>query len=609
MAQYAMKTPAIVDFYQGEHPVNWKPVYRAILKASGKFFNGTIGQDTKVEEFVAQCKANKQAYGLYHFLLPNDITPQMNLFLSVINKVGQGNMPVCIDVECNPADYGISKLVWRGQIKVALDILEKALGYKPMIYTSKNFWDYTLDASGNPAGWEKYYPLWVAQYPYAQYVDSWKAPVLIPKGWTTWAIWQYAEDGRTQGYFANDLSTINDWYKTYLDTSWNTSSKPDIITTPYVGVTQKQGYLNGQKYYLQTIDLSGKQVRVRHFNGLLKTIQDTAHLDNAQIVVNGDDYVKGGAYMPTGMSFTDGKQYTPPFEFRYWLNISKDNIISYGFGQYPANVYNLTSFIRPLVVAGKLHSGLSDMTDITNTEIHARSILGLNAKGQLMILICEGFVNPTTGIAYAGVTLPQAAQLILDNGAIFAGEHGGGGDAQLYSLGVMVNESSDRDAGTTWRGVVQALEIFIPDGGNIMTDYFKIIGNDGANHTVRQTHDIHGTPVNYPNTTTRASITNTIGAESGATDSDIYVYPNDVVDSSMTGGFSAKKGDIWRKIYKVGSSLLSGWTAEIHLGAIQGITITPITNPVPPTTDPTFPTEIWLSMTAGGVQKKYILQP
>jgi hypothetical protein len=53
-----------------------------------------------------------------------------------------------------------------------------------------------------------------------------------------------------------------------------------------------------------------------------------------------------------------------------------------------------------------------------------------------------------------------------DNGAIFAGEHGGGGDAGLYSLGKMVNESSDRDAGLGWRGVVQVIELFVDSKGD-----------------------------------------------------------------------------------------------------------------------------------------------
>lgn len=137
-----------------------------------------------------------------------------------------------------------------------------------------------------------------------------------------------------------------------------------------------------------------------------------------------------------------------------------------------------------------------------------------------------------------------------------------------------------------------------------MTDYYKIIGNDGNNHTIRATYSIYGTPVNYPNTTNRAVINNTIGAEAGATDADIYVYPSDVPDASISGGFSAKQGDTWRRVYKVGSTAVVGWTAEIHLSVKQGITITPVTVTPTPTTD--FPSEIWLSMVQGGEQRRYI---
>jgi GH25 family lysozyme M1 (1,4-beta-N-acetylmuramidase) len=224
MPYYKLKFPTIVDFYEGEYPVNIQPVYRVILKASGKFLDGVRREDKRVREYVQLCKDKGQAYGLYHFLLPNNITEQVDLFLNVSSQVGAGQMPLTLDVECDPGNYGLSRLQWGHQIKAALDRLEAAMGYKPIIYTSIYFWG-MVDAYG----WNvNDYPLWAAQYPRpATYVDQTHAPYPLPKGWIKWAMWQYAEDGRTQGYFINDLNTISDWFKTYLDTNWGNTPPPN----------------------------------------------------------------------------------------------------------------------------------------------------------------------------------------------------------------------------------------------------------------------------------------------------------------------------------------------------------------------------------------------
>lgn len=115
-----------------------------------------------------------------------------------------------------------------------------------------------------------------------------------------------------------------------------------------------------------------------------------------------------------------------------------------------------------------------------------------------------------------------------------------------------------------------------------MADYYEIIGNDGANHRVRLNPDVRSAILNYPGTTNLVNITNSIKAEAGASELDVYVYTADVPDSNIVGGYAARAGDKWRRVYKVGTTLVSGWTAEKHLGIVQGITITPITNPAPP---------------------------
>jgi len=216
MPAYNLKQPVVVDVYEGEAPVRWEPVYRAILKASGKFSDGYRRQDYQVENYAAQCRALEIKIGLYHFLLPNNIAEQAELFLSVWKKLGGADMPPIADVECDPGIWNVGHAAWAGQVRTFLDLLELGTGDKPIVYTSEKYWYYTT-VDDKAQTWTDEYPLWVAQYPYSQYVDVNDAPAKLPQGWTKWALWQYADDGRTQGYFANDFNTVADWYKPILD--------------------------------------------------------------------------------------------------------------------------------------------------------------------------------------------------------------------------------------------------------------------------------------------------------------------------------------------------------------------------------------------------------
>lgn len=215
---YKLKNPCIYDVYEQEYPVKMSPAYRAIFKASGKFYDGYIRKDLRVKDYVKQAKDNGQDYGLYHFFLPNDVSRQIDLFLNTATSLGKGQMPLTLDVECDPAKYGVGRIQWAYQVKTALDLIEKETKVIPIIYTSVYYWTYVTVVGWTPS----YYPLWTAQYPRpATYVDSVSAPYPLPKGWSKWAMWQYAEDGRTQGYFANDFNVPSDWFAKYLnETDW-----------------------------------------------------------------------------------------------------------------------------------------------------------------------------------------------------------------------------------------------------------------------------------------------------------------------------------------------------------------------------------------------------
>ncbi len=233
--QYQLKTPAIYDFYEGEAPLDWD-----VIKASHPLrvvFQATFGRhgrhgddkpDNEVANFVAQAKANGIKYGLYHFLVPNSISEQADFYINTVRSLGGlGDMQPIVDVEfeltgkgkANKNSKAVSSAEWASQIKTWLDLVTVAFKMKPMIYTNANYWSFTHGPGNQPPAWSSDYPLWTAGYPDADFVDKNVTcpPSYIPAPWKEWAIWQYAEDGRTRKYGANDLNLVHENYVKILE--------------------------------------------------------------------------------------------------------------------------------------------------------------------------------------------------------------------------------------------------------------------------------------------------------------------------------------------------------------------------------------------------------
>jgi len=114
---YKIKQPSAYDLYEGEFETGWMPetAYRAIFRASAKFYDGYIREDKRVQEYVQRCNLVSQKFGLYHFLLPNDISRQVDVFMATVSKVGLGHMPLILDVEVYPKEYNLSNATWQAQ--------------------------------------------------------------------------------------------------------------------------------------------------------------------------------------------------------------------------------------------------------------------------------------------------------------------------------------------------------------------------------------------------------------------------------------------------------------------------------------------------------------
>jgi len=113
----------------------------------------------------------------------------------------------------------VGNATWQSHIKTFLDLIETGTGRKPIIYTNRNFWSFTMTKTATgmiPPSWTDQYYLWCAWYPF-QPEDFNALPASeMPSGWTKWAMWQWEDGGRQNGYLANDLNIASDWYAAEL---------------------------------------------------------------------------------------------------------------------------------------------------------------------------------------------------------------------------------------------------------------------------------------------------------------------------------------------------------------------------------------------------------
>lgn len=227
MALTLKKNP-IYDFSSWEDGIKWdemvgdkKPlavIMRASIQSTG---TRTRFEDVKAVEYVNECKKRGIKTGLYHFLSPNGIAEQAALFLSVWNKCGGVELAPIVDVEVDLlASYKgtIGNQVWQNHVKAFIDLIASGTGRTPIIYTNKNYWSFVMTKNLLqqlvPPSWTADYPLWVAQYP--ETPDTVSAPMSMPNGWTSWAMWQYSDKGRQNGLLANDLNSASDAFAAEL---------------------------------------------------------------------------------------------------------------------------------------------------------------------------------------------------------------------------------------------------------------------------------------------------------------------------------------------------------------------------------------------------------
>lgn len=203
-----MATVPGIDVSYWNAGIDWPKVRAAGQRyVFAKATEGDYYADPTFDDNWRGAKSAGLLRGAYHFFRSNvDGKKQAVKFIDYVKSMNDnGELPPVLDLETNDGQNA-AKIISRA--KTWLEMVEAALGRKPIIYSGQYFLqDYFSEAGGGPPAWAKDYPLWLAQYP-NQYVPG--IQPTLPRGWFQWTFWQYSEKGRVNGINANvDLNVFN----------------------------------------------------------------------------------------------------------------------------------------------------------------------------------------------------------------------------------------------------------------------------------------------------------------------------------------------------------------------------------------------------------------
>lgn len=175
-----------VSYYQGD--INWSAVAGdgvdfAISRVNhGDFF------DPEFEANWAESRDVGLIRGAYQYFDPGgDPVEQATTLIDAIGFLEPGDLPPVIDVESTD---GLGPGAIANNVGIWIDMVEGALGRRPIIYTGSYFWN---DNVGTDAFVD--HPLWIAHY-------QTDCPNL-PTVWPNWHMWQYTSSGSVAGIGGN----------------------------------------------------------------------------------------------------------------------------------------------------------------------------------------------------------------------------------------------------------------------------------------------------------------------------------------------------------------------------------------------------------------------
>jgi exopolysaccharide biosynthesis protein len=243
--------------------------------------------------------------------------------------------------------------------------------------------------------------------------------------------------------------TLTGWcFAKYLQKESPPSTRK--TTYPARGVTRIVGELHGTNFYLTICNPADVSIEVVHEDNIPSAI---VRRTGAKFGFNGDDWDRNTRKVK-GTEICNGKVYQRRTQSEPSLIVTKDGKI-YIDHKNVLGQWNVTSGLRYLVKDGA-NLIPPNSTLSKHTERHARSIRGLHTDGRVMFLTIDG------DYIYTGMTLLEAATLMLEFGCAVAFDGGGGGDAVDVMDGAVASVPDDEgpDGSPSERKVPQTILVF-----------------------------------------------------------------------------------------------------------------------------------------------------
>ncbi|MFT3839921.1 MAG: GH25 family lysozyme [Myxococcaceae bacterium] len=188
-----------VSSYQGN--IDWAQVAASGIKFAYTKATENLGyQDAYFNHNWSGMKANGVARGAYHFFHPNvSGKQQADYYLNFVGTLSAGDLPPMLDWEISS---GASAATAAANAQEFIDEIAAKTGRQTIIYTSPGIWSgfgISTNFSANP--------LFVAHY---LFCTGGTCCPTMPSGWSSWVMWQYADNGSVPGISGNvDLDIFN----------------------------------------------------------------------------------------------------------------------------------------------------------------------------------------------------------------------------------------------------------------------------------------------------------------------------------------------------------------------------------------------------------------
>ena len=181
-----------ISNHQGENGIVLSKVLANVDFCIVKATEGLTFTDKYCDGFVQKIKRAGKLWGFYHFARNNDPIRECDFFISQTKGYQNYGIPI-LDWEAGQSVAWVNKFVRR---------YYERTGVWPWIYA--NPWRF------NQGGVESNCARWIASYPKVTHPSLYYDPGKLPKTLGNVVCWQYASDGRVDGYSGN--LDVNHYY-------------------------------------------------------------------------------------------------------------------------------------------------------------------------------------------------------------------------------------------------------------------------------------------------------------------------------------------------------------------------------------------------------------